>query len=199
MYVTSNGSKVSILTDNGDGTITVRLHDRSEVLLREPTAREYAVLRTRMREADKVIEGKYPEPEEPFFAADDDTVEAQRAVADYRKALTEYVRDRIEFIRDPDEGPYLMAFLDAVNTLTDGARTITADDVNAEAFKITTCMALLEVWEAPLDGAAVAPSSPAATAVPAEIPDAASPPASPESEESSPPGTEPASPSLPPS
>ncbi len=199
---------VSMLTAHDDGSITLRLHPKGSgvrsVVLIEPTAREYGDLRKKMREADSLVEEKFPLPAAPSVVdPPSDLPEGERDAAlevnrlrmvEYTEALGNYSRDRVDYLRDPDQGPYAQVIIEVARVL--GGREITLDDLpRGESDDDHACVALLETWEAPLGGPAATPPAPTA-APPIDAPPA---PASPESAPSSPPGTEPASPSLPPS
>lgn len=164
------------------------------VNLREPTARQYAEFRVMMREADVLVRDKFVEPRPPVLTDDMAPDEVARMVGEYQEAAATWNHDRRDFLKDPEHGPYALIVISVVERL--GDRKVTLDDLTAEAFNVSTCSAMLGVWEAPLGGPA-APASPGPAATPTAAPSVpdASPVASTASEGSSPPGTDTATPS----
>lgn len=198
---TPNGTIVSCLTDNEDGTITLRIHRRSKVnggkpvLLDEPTAREYAELRTKMRDADRLLDGKFPIPTAPVVPDGATEGETILLLMQHNAAVAECNQQRRDLIRDPELAPYAPVVIEVVRRLAD--LDITLDDLVPEVFNSSTCGALLDLWEAPLGGPVVPPPNPTVdVAVPEPamaVPDVEEPPepVSTEPEPSSPPGTAP--------
>jgi hypothetical protein len=217
MYTTGAGVSVSCLTDNNDGTITLRLAPartsdpkvkvEREIVLAEPTGREYARLRTMIVNADRGMQERFPMPDPPTINEPDEPTEAdkraaQKAMQDYTREITKWRKDRKDYERDEEHPVYAACVIEAAKILA--GQDLTLDDLTVDAFDITTCGALLELWEAPLGGPVVPPNllADAAEALAAardvpELPTAPTEPDSPESEPSSLPGTEPATQSLP--
>ncbi len=214
MFTTSGGQTVSCITDNADGTITLRLlgpvevvdgkptRTSREVLLLEPTAREYAQLRERIVTVDRQVRDMFPAPEPPTVTPDTPEAEARAAVLAYQEAAQAAMIARRDYVKGEDTSPYGACVIEVARRL--GGVDITLDDLPAEALEVRTCTALLEVWEAPLGGPVVPPAMAAlveaatATADPEPEPEPESTsdtaPDSPATEASSPPGTEPSTP-----
>lgn len=218
MFTTAGGQTVSCVTDNNDGSISLRLlgpivvdgdgkrrRETREVVLVEPTAREYAELRQMIVEVDKARNESWPYPPPPMMDGLDEAA-ARIAAIDYQRAIAEVNAVRRDYSVGADGTfPYALCVIEAAKRLGDA--TITVDDLPQEALEVRVCAALLEVWEAPLGGpvvpeglkelldgraAALAPSSPEPQSPSSTAAD------SPDGEESSPPGTEPSTPSAPP-
>ena len=204
----NDGRVVSMLTDNRDGTVTVRLSPRDgqerSVRLREPNALEYAELRVAMVDIDRRLEDEFPIPLAPDVPDGISNDEAGLIVQRYADARTKYLNARNEAIKDPEKAPYAFMMIEVIGRLN-GETVVLADLPRGEPFSATPCSALLEVWEAPLDGPDDRDENqPRVPAIVAPVPDSSvSPPAgtepgSSEPEPSSLPTTEPASLSLPP-
>jgi len=202
-----NGSTlVSMLTDNHDGTIDLRLHPGSSagesVRLREPTARQYAELRVLMRDTDQRTQEECPEPAAPEFDESMPALQLAELVRVYENERDRWRQARRDLLLDPDKAPYAQVLMNVIEVL--GDRRVTLDDLPVEAFHVATCSALLEVWETPLGGRddpVPTPTTPAgggaARPVPLVLATDDTEAASPAPAESSPPGTEPATPSSP--
>lgn len=223
MYELGNGQEVSCLTDHKDGTISLRLLGEvvpgpdgpvrtvREIRLLEPTAIEYAELRTMIIDADRITTEKFPPPPAPAPPPPfDEMDEAERRVAvqrysaevaEYARIGSERVVERENFIRSPETALYAQVVLRAAKML--GGQDIALAELPVDAMTSTACTGLLEIWETPLGGRGDRqtpnPSGPAAPEMPPVQP-ASTEPASSDLAPSSPPGTEPSSPSpLPPS
>lgn len=226
MIVTSGGQTVSCLTDNSDGTISVRLNPRSdkgtptadgtgrEVILHEPSLREYAELRTLIVDTHEAIQQQFVAPVYPAHITEEDakTADGRKTLLDYQQAVAEWTTARNKAIKAiVDENgnevtpPYAKCMIEIVDRLAQVKLTL--DDLVPEALQPRTLTGLLEVWDAPLGGPgdltnnpvlralaeATTPAPP--TAAPAsDVPPAAG---SPEPEQSSPLGTEHSPQSLP--
>lgn len=192
---------IGCLTRLDEGQVELRLHstrpgERRTVVLSEPSALTYARLRIRMIDADKSLNDKYPSPDAiPQHIEGETDWERFQRVAAYNAAAQQVADDRANYRTDPEQAPYANALLEVVDKLG-GGTTITLDDLTPEAFKAGVLQALLEVWEAPLDGPVSPPATPILappTAAPADPPE----PASPESTPSSPRSGGPSDPSPP--
>jgi hypothetical protein len=203
---------VSCLTDNSDGTITLRLvgavergedgkprRATREVLLLEPTALEYAQLRTKITACDAALRQQFPAPEAPTITEDMTQDEANRLRREFQSEFNEWARARKSWTHGLDSAPYANCVIEAVKVLS--GESVTLADLPVEAFDLACCAALLETWEAPLGGPAVLPQMAdlVAAAIPApEPPTEPTAADSPDTDESSLPTTEPATQSLPP-
>lgn len=159
---------VGMLTDEQDGTITVRLHPSwtpQTVRLREPTALEYAEIRSMFRDVDGRIEDEFPPIPVPVElqravdaanAADKaegdggDVANVSVLLAEYQKDVSIRNRARNDYLRDPEKAPYAHALLEALQRLSTARLALEALPV--EGFSPYVCAALLEVWETPLGG-----------------------------------------------
>jgi hypothetical protein len=196
-----NKQKIGCLTRLDEGQVELRLHprkpgERRTIILAEPSALTYARLRIQMMDADKELTEKYPEPSVPpdEIEGESEWDRAQRIVA-YNTQVSQWIDDRANYRTDPEHAPYATVLLAVIEKLGNG-QTVGLDDLTPEAFKANVLQALLETWEAPLDG----PVSPPATPTPAPpTADLDEQPAadSPESTRSSPPSGEPSDPSPP--
>lgn len=226
MIVTSGGQTVSCLTDNSDGTVSVRLNPRSdkgtvaadgkgrEVVLVEPSLREYAELRTLIVTTHEGIQAAYPAPVYPADVTEEDakTPEGRQRLIDYQQAVAKWTTDRNRAIKAivDDAGnevtpPYARCMIDVVDRLADV--NLTLDDLVPEALQPRTLTGLLELWDAPLGGPGDLTNNPVLRALaeattpapPTAAPESVDPPAvdSPEPEPSSPLGTEHSPQSLP--
>lgn len=202
MYVLqgSDGAVVGSIEDAGDGSVKVRLHPRSRagdrdgwLVLREPTTLEYAELRILMRNGDRLLDEKFPQPEMPPVPPDIDAAGAARMISDFNRETGRWHVDREDFVRDPGTAPYLAAMLETCRRLGGNAE-LEAEDLTVEAYSWKPCRAVLEVWEGPLGGPVEPPetSAPPGVAVPLDPPGPGPTPEepdSPEPEPSSRPGT----------
>lgn len=206
---TSGGTPVVCLTENDDGTISVRLHPRStagsdgHVVLEEPTATEYATLRTQIVGLDDEINQKFPplaDVNAVLGDLDPTSAAGLTVLTEYQRTVNEWVKDRRDYLRALETAPYARQVIIIIEKLA--GVTVTLDDLTAEVFNPLVCGALLEAWERPLDGrasraakAATPEPDPELVPAPAPAPTVDTAPASPELEPSSPPGTEPSTPS----
>lgn len=225
MYTTSGGKPVSCLTDNLDGSIALRLlggvvqgqREERWVTLVEPTAREFAVLRTLIDEADKYVNAQCVAPEPPAILPEqtaEGLAETLRLRREYDRAAREWREKRGDLLKtlptaeNPKAAPYARCVIEVVKTLN--GENVEFDVLPVEVFEPLACSALLEVWEAPLGGRVDPPAEGTATAVQAIVdairdqsPEPApedrtdgTEPDSPATEPSSPLGTEPSTRSL---
>lgn len=178
MIVTSAGHTVSCVTDNNDGTVTVRLAPtrdadgattEREVRLAEPSLREYAELRTLIVDTHEGLQRRFPPPPTPSFDTEvAQTPEGMAALAEYQQAVQEWTAARnkaIKAIADedgkPQMPPYAACMVAIVERLavppfkfpeTHPPELRGIDDLVPEALQPRTYTGLLEVWDAPLGG-----------------------------------------------
>lgn len=142
-----------IVTDNDDGTVTLRLAGGRSIELPEPTALQYAKVWDLLDQADQALP--------PLPALSEDAGPEERAARSAR--VTE--RRQIQY---SERSPHALALIEIVRLLT--GEDLTMADLHRHSMKPQVGGDLLAVWEAPLGGPAepvlpsplapVAPTSP---------------------------------------
>lgn len=179
---TGTPRQVGMLTDEHDGTITVKLHKGRTVLLDEPTALQYARLREAMRDVDRQLEDEFPSPPVPTIEEGMTPQQATLVVAQYQQDVNRRNLAREDALRDPEKAPYAQVLLRVINELADPQPPVALEHLPVEGFSALVCAGLLEVWETPLGGVVDPPETDTvsvpetAAATPTLVPVPASPP-----------------------
>lgn len=172
--------EAAVVTDNHDGSLTLRLSRQRTITLPEPTALQYATIWDIITKADAALPVvELMDPAEVTA----ESVEGRRVQLENRRNVERSA-----------SSPHGAAVVEIVQMLT--GKELTLDDLHRHALRPIVCAAMLTAWEAPLGGldddGTLAPALP--VPVPLVLPSDLD---SPEDEPSSPDGTDSSSPSIP--